>query len=113
MLDAQFFAHIVEEQIPATCSTCDRDHFTFGTSEFLLHFVKDRLSCFVPYGIGKARRGSTRRVNHVAGKQDDSGWWLRRLLGWSRRGEYFERLVGAVDQYTQLPEQIQLRSRRV
>ena len=33
--------------------------------------------------------------------------WVR------QRGEYFERLVGAVDQYTQLPEQIQLRSRRV
>src|SRR5215469_10956224 len=112
MLDAQFFAHIVKKQITATCSTCDRDDFTLGTVQFLLHFVEDRLSCFVPDGIGKAWRGSTRRVNHVSGKQNDPGWWLRRLLGWRGGREYFERLVGAVDQYTQLPEQIQLRSRR-
>src|SRR5215469_5418956 len=113
MLDAQFFAHIVKKQITATCSTCDRDDFTLGTVEFLLHFVEDRLSCFVPDGIGKAWGDSTRRVNHVSSKQNDSGRWLRRLPGWSRRVEYSERLVGAVDEYTQLAEQIQLRSRRV
>src|SRR5215469_7625911 len=113
MLDTQFFAHIVKNQVTAICCTCDRDYVAFRTCEFLLHFVQDRLSGFGPDGIGKARRGGTRRVNHMSRKQNDSGWRLRRLLGWSRRAEYFERLVGAVDQYTQLAEQIQLRSRRV